>query len=147
MKTPTTAADFDEVLNVFGAVWAGGYVNEFGNPVRRTKFSHPYNYDGFVQERCGANEEANGTVWTDRLLEWDYKLTRKLIDKHFKDTGIDVGGDWWDQRPASAIQEFLRERLNMPKLRVIFVMEYCNQSSGYPVWRIDYHNPVEKAAE
>ena len=115
-------------------------VDEFGEPVKRTKHTHPYNYDGFVQERgCKVNPEmTQSTVWTDRLLEWDYKLTRDLIKKHFADTGIDVGGDWWDCRSASSIQEFLRERLERPTLEVNLVMEYCNQSSGYPVWRIDY---------
>lgn len=119
----------------------GGYVDEHDRPVRRTKHTHPYSYDGFVQERCGKNSEANGTVYTDRLLQWDYELTRKLLKKHFKDTGIDVGGDYWSARPAKAIEGFLRERLNQPELRVILVMEYCNQSNGYPVWRIDYHIP------
>ena len=120
--------------------WAAvaGFVDEHGQPVRRTKYTHPYSYDGFVQERCGPNSEVTGTVYTDRLLQWDYVLTRKLLVKHFKDTGIDEGGDYWGCRSAEAIQGFLRERLNMPTLRVILVMEYCNLSSGFPVWRIDY---------
>lgn len=33
-----------------------------------------------------------------------------------------------------------RERLSAPELRVILGMEYCNVSSGFPVWRIDYAN-------
>jgi hypothetical protein len=121
--------------------WLHPWFDEHGKQVRRTPASHPYNYDGFVQERCGANSEANGTVWTDHLLQWDYARTRALLKKHFKDTGIDVGGDYWGKRSAEAIQGFLRERLDQPELRVILVMEYCNQSSGYPTWRIDYHLP------
>ncbi len=116
-------------------------VDEHGQPVKRTRHTHPYSYDGFVQERCGENSEATSTVWTDRLLQWDYDLTRKLLKKHFADTGIDVGGDCWGSRSAAAIEGFLRERLGKPELRVILVMEYCNQATGYPVWRIDYRSP------
>lgn len=113
------------------------FIDEHGNPVKRTKNTHPYNYDGFVQERCGKNEEANGTVWTDRLLQWDYELTRRLMKKHFESQN-DKGGDWWNGRSAKSIEDFLRERLDNPTLRVILVMEYCNVSNGYPTWRIDY---------
>jgi hypothetical protein len=122
----------------FGMVNEFGYVDEHGNQVQRTKFSHPYSYDGFVQERVMENSESTGSVYTDRLLKWDYKLTRSLMKKHFKDTGIDQGGDYWDKRSAKAIQGFLRERLSSPTLKVTLVMEYCNVSNGYPVWRIDY---------
>lgn len=109
------------------------FMDEHGNSVKRTKYTHPYSYDGFVQERCGKNEEANGTVYTDRLLQWNHGLTRKLMKKHFEDDG-----DYWNLRSAKSIEEFLRERLENPTLRVILVMEYCNVSNGYPVWRIDY---------
>lgn len=136
--------DVNGVMDIF-AYGYGAFRDEHGNVVRRTKYSHPYSYDGFVQERCGENSEANSTVYTDRLLQWDYKLTRQLIQKHFADTGIDVGGDYWGARSAKAIEGFLRERLGHPELRVILVMEYCNVSSGYPVWRIDYHIPTKSA--
>lgn len=113
-------------------------VDEFGNPVSRGKHDHPYTYSGFVQERVHPNEVADGTVYTDRLLQWDYKLTRKLLTKYFDNGTTDKGGDWWNNRSASRIQEFLRERFDNPKLTVVLVMEYCNVSNGYPLWRIDY---------
>lgn len=123
--------------NEDGFVSFGG-VDEHDNPVERSKEEYPYSYDGFVQERVLPNSEATSTVYSDRLLQWDYELTRKLMKKHFKDTGIDEGGDWWNNRSAESIQGFLRERLNKPNLLVVLVMEYCNVSTGYPVWRIDY---------
>jgi len=121
--------------------WLTGFhrVDENGQPVKRSKEEYRYNYDSFVQERCGENSEINGSCYTDRLLQWDYELTRKLIKKHFADTGIDVGGDYWDQRSAESIQGFLRERFGKPNLRVILVMECCNQSTGYPLWYIGYN--------
>ena len=38
-----------------------GYVNEFGDPVERTKHTHPYSYDGFVVHINGNNEDARTT--------------------------------------------------------------------------------------
>lgn len=114
------------------------YVDEFDLPVKRTKSTHPYNYDGFVQERVHPNELSQHTVWSDRLLQWDYDKTRKLIFKHFKATGIDVGGDYYSSRTAEQIQGFLRDWYKNDKLEVTLVMDYCNQSNGYPLWRIDY---------
>ena len=109
------------------------YVDEHGRPVRRTKDQHPYAYDSFMQERVLPNSEAKGSVYSDRLLEWDYELTRRLMLKHFGENG-----DYWSRRSAADIQNFLRERLDKPDLVVCYVMECCNQSSGYPLWFIAY---------
>ena len=56
-----------------------GRVDEFDKPVKRTKQSHPYSYDGFVQWRGGPNEEATSTIYSDRLLQWDYDKHNKLF--------------------------------------------------------------------
>ena len=114
------------------------WMDEFGNAVTKTKVTHPYSYDGFVQERVHANEKATATVYTDRLLQWDFKKTRAMLKKHFWNGTTGSDGDWWNNRSAAKIQEFLRERLGMPNLEVVLVMEYCNVSNGYPLWRIDY---------
>jgi len=109
-------------------------VDEFDNPVKRTKWSHPYTYDGFIQWRGGKNEDANGTVYTDRLYQWDYKKYNKLCVKHFGNEG-----QYWDSRSPEQIEKFLQDWCEDSDLKLIFVMEYCNQSSGYPLWRFDYH--------
>lgn len=126
------------VQNDDGSVSCGP-VDIDGNIVKRTKSDHPYAYDSFVQERCGDNSEINGSCYSDRLLQDNYDLTRKLIKKHFADTGIDVGGDYWSNRSADSIQGFLRERLGKPNLRVIVVLECCNQATGYPLWFFGYN--------
>lgn len=110
-----------------------GYVDEHNNPVARPKNRFPYTYDGFVTYRNGENKECTGTVYTDRLLQQDYDKTRKLIAKHFDDKG-----DYWDVRPPEKIQSFLQEWLNEPSLKLVLIMEYCNVSNGYPVWRLDF---------
>ena len=107
-------------------------VDEHSNPVERTKREYPYSYDGFVTWRGGANKEINGTVYSDRLLQWDYKKTRELMKKHFGNEG-----DYYDKRSPEAIESFLSEYFDK-KIKLILIMEYCNVSSGYPLWRFDY---------
>ncbi len=107
-------------------------VDEYDNPVHKTKYEHPYSYDGFVTYRNGKNEEANITLYSDRLLQWDYNKTRELMKKHFGNSG-----DYYDNRSPKAIESFLAEYTNNPTLKLIFIMEYCNASNGYPVWRFD----------
>ena len=112
----------------------GHGIDENDRPVERSKAEHPYSYDSFVQERCGPNSMATATAYTDRLAQQDPELTARLMAKHLNDGH----GDWWDARPAAAIESFLRERLSLPSLKVVLVMECCNQATGNPYWRIDY---------
>lgn len=121
----------------------GGRVDEHGNPVKRTKEEYPYSYDGFVQERVHPNSKSTGTVYTDRLLQWDYTKTRKLLKKHFESIS-DKGGDYWSGRSAESIQKFLRDWFADETIVVTLVMEYCNVSNGYPTWRIDYFHENSK---
>ncbi len=121
-------------MNQTGISW--GYatrINEFGKPVERSKEEYPYSYDGFVTWRGGKNEEATSTIYSDRLLDWDYKRHDELCVKHFGDKG-----QVWYSRDSKKIEAFLRDWTGDKKLKLIFVMEYCNQSSGYPLWRFDY---------
>lgn len=97
----------------------------------RSKHEFPYSYDPILVFNCGL--PANATVYTDRLYSWDHKLHDELCKKHFGDSG-----QYWADRKPADIQEFLRERFNAPELVLCTITEYCNQSSGYPVWRLDY---------
>ncbi len=116
-------------------IYYSPYKDEFGNNVERTPATHPYSYDGYVTWRGGKNEEVTSTIYSDRLSQWDYKKTEELKMKHFGNKG-----DWFSQRRPKAIESFLRDYTENPNLKLIFIMEYCNQSSGYPLWRFDYKN-------
>lgn len=107
------------------------YQDEFGNPITRTPQTNPYSYDGFVTYRNGENKEANCTIYSDRLIRENYKLVRDLMQKHFGNQG-----DSYSQRNPKDIERFLAEYLNKD-VKIIFIMEYCNVSSGYPLWRFD----------
>lgn len=106
-----------------------------GNQVGRSKLTHPYNYDPIVQWRGGT--KANNTVYSDRLLQWNYNKHNELCRKHFGDVA-----QLWDskERTPEKIQDFLREYLDKPDLVLCVVTEYCNQSTGFPYWRFDYFN-------
>lgn len=100
----------------------------------RTKGSHPYNYDAYMQYLADDHQLLKGsTVYTDRMLQWDYEKTNNLMQKHFGNQG-----QYWDDREPEVIEAFLRDWRQDPNLRLIAVIEYCNQASGYPVWRLDY---------
>lgn len=120
-------------------------VDENGKPALRNKMQYPYTYDPFILYRFGENSEANGTAYSDHLLgnkarnkeeaEEKYKKHNDLCQKHFGDQG-----QYWDQRDPEKIEAFLRDYFESPDLKLIFVVEYCNWSTGYPVWRFDYHD-------
>ncbi len=110
----------------------GGYIDEHGNLIERTPHSHPYSYDGFVTYRDGENSETNMTLYSDRMLQQNYNKTRILLYEHFGDDG-----DYYSGRDPKVIEKFLRKWMDKPNLKLILVMQYCNQSTGYPVWRFD----------
>lgn len=112
-------------------------IDELDRPVQRDQFSHPYSYDGFVTHRAGPNSEATGTVYSDRLMQWDWKKYNVLSKKHFGNEGQNF---YLTDRTPAKIEAFLRDYNDNPKLKLVLIMQYCNQSSGYPVWRFDYND-------
>lgn len=105
------------------------------DPNRRTKQSHPYNYDPIVTFR--SNEvKANGSVYTDRLLGWDYKKHNDLCQKHWCNEG-----QYWADRSPESIEAFLRDWMEDPELVLCEVQEHCNQSSGFPLWFFSFNSP------
>jgi hypothetical protein len=110
-----------------------GPVDEHGQPVERTKQQYPYSYDGFVQWRDTNKPKANGTIYSDRLTQWDFPKYDLLCMKHFGNKS-----QYWDSREPEKIEAFLRDWCEDPELELTMVMEYCNVSNGYPCWRFDY---------
>lgn len=109
-----------------------GPVDLEGRPVQRTKQSHPYSYDGFVVMRCGPNSEINVCEYTDRLQQWDGAKYDRCRKEH-------MAGVRWDTAKPEQITAFLRDYHGDPSIRLIAVMEWCNQATGYPTWSLHYH--------
>ena len=105
-----------------------------GEAMLRTKLTHPYSYDPFLIYR--GPEVANGTVYSDRLLRWDYDKHNRLCEKHFGNRG-----QYWDDRDPAKVEAFLQDYMDAPGLKLCSITEYCNPSNGYPYWRLDYRKP------
>ncbi len=105
----------------------------------RTRLEYPYSYDPILQFKSG--EAWNGSVYTDHFTMWyGYDRVRQLQEKHFGTTS-----DYYNRFPVKQVQEFLRELMDIPELKVVRIEEHCNQSSGYPCWFIAFRKPEEAA--
>lgn len=125
--------NYEGELQENGIIRFSNYVNLDDNPVKRTPLDYPYSYDMYVTYKNGQKEDITGSRYSDRLLQWDYKLTRDLMQKHFGESG-----DIYSDREPEKIEKFLRERLNEPNLRLIAIQQECNVSNGFPVWWFGY---------
>ena len=99
----------------------------------KTKSAYPYTYDPFLiffNEK--ATQEPTGSIYTDRLLQWDYAKHNLLCRKHFGNEG-----QYWHDRDPKKIEAFLCDWTGK-KVVLIANIQYVNLSSGYPVWRLDY---------
>lgn len=103
----------------------------------RTKMTHPYSYDPFTMWR--GPDEPDGSVYTDRLFQWDHEKHDRLCMKHFGNKG-----QYWDHRDTDAIQAFLRDYLDAPNLVLCEVQEHCNQATGYPCWCFTYRKTPKR---
>lgn len=101
---------------------------------RGPPISHPYSFEGHILWRRHPNDKSQHTVWSDRLHQWDSAKYRALVNKYAKG----AGDYFWDSAKQETVVEFMREYLDKQDLEVCFLMKYCNQGSGFPVWRIDY---------
>ncbi len=102
----------------------------------RTRLTHPYSYDPFTVWG-GKNEKCNNSVYSDRMRQWDYEKYNRIGQALFN-TG-DMA--WFNTGNAKKIEQFLREYNGDNTLELTRVVEYCNVSTGYPVWRLDYYKP------
>ena len=99
-----------------------------------TKDSHPYTYDPFLiffNEK--AKQEPESSIYTDRLLEWDWAKHNELCQKHFGNQG-----QYWNDRDPKKIEAFLCDWIGK-KVTLIANIQYVNLSSGFPVWRLDFY--------
>lgn len=111
----------------------GGY-DDNGKPVERTKSEYPYSYDGIVTYR-DCDLTAKHTVYHDRLKQWDSdKYERSRMEAASTSQG-ELAGYFNDPK---VVEEMLQLYYEDDTIRLVMIMEYCNQSSGYPCWRFDY---------
>jgi hypothetical protein len=109
-------------------------VDQYGNPVEYTKQERPYGYSDFVQwRRPGTSGPGEHSVYSDRLITWDFAKHDALCLRHFGDRG-----QVWSDRAPAYIEAFLREYFGKPDLELQIIMEGCNIANGFPYWVFSY---------
>ncbi len=110
------------------------------NTPLRTPQTHPYSYDPFTVWG-GPDESCNGSVYTDRMSQWDYQKYSKLGQEVFGNQGE---MRWFTDYGPEAVEKFMRLYFGNETVKLTRIVEYCNLSTGYPLWRLDYHSePAE----
>lgn len=112
------------------------FVDLNGAPVKRTPFTHPYNYDDYVIWKDDSNfDRANDdAVYSDRLYQWDYEKYNKCCMNVFKNKGQN-----FKLRNPKDIEKFLSMYFNK-QIKLTAVVESCNQAYGNPYWVFFYKN-------
>lgn len=111
------------LINYIGDIDADGELRT------NNEYSSPYSFHEYALETRGDKSKIDQWVYSDRLLQWDYDLTRKLMKEYFGESG-----DFYDHREFDDIQDFLRDRLCASELELISIRKGCNISNGYPYY-------------
>lgn len=108
----------------------------------RTKAFHPCAYDPFtIWGDPHPSKKCNGTDYTDQLDRWDPAKYDQLAKKHYRSGESDYARPFAEYAcKGDLIQAFLRDWHDDPKLELLRVIEYCDASTGYSTWRLDYRS-------
>jgi hypothetical protein len=107
------------------------HIDEFGKQVEKTPHEYPYSYDGYVLDRLLPNDEINTTLYSDRLIH-QYPNFSGLKKEIMGD-----GGHTFYNFDNEKLELFLQKLIKNDTLKLGLIMQYCNVSSGYPLWRFD----------
>ena len=83
-------------------------------------------------------KEVNGD-YSDRLFQFDSAKYDRCCMSAFGNKG-----QYFGDRDPKAIQQFLSLYHERPQLRLEYVIEGCNPSSGYPYWVFGWSDQGEK---
>ena len=109
------------------------YVDLKGRLVKRTPWSHPYNYDSFVLYKSPDYKDVNYcTEYSDRLYKRNWKKFNECCEAVFGNHG-----QLFDERSPEDINKFLNMYLEYP-VKLTAVLNCCNQSSGFPYFCFIY---------
>ena len=107
---------------------------------KRSKQEWGYSYDEFMQWQArgfefagyGAHKEITG-AYSDRLFQFDSDKYDSCCLTVFSNKG-----QYWGNRAPRKIEAFLQLYFGCPELKLKYVIEGCNPSSGYPYWVFGY---------
>jgi hypothetical protein len=78
-------------------------------------------------------QKSTDTVYSDRLMQWDFAKHDELCQKHFGNKG-----QIWSSREPEKIEAFLRDYTGNQNIVLCRVEELENKHNGYPYWRFDF---------
>ena len=121
-------------MDIYGYETEKRYIDLNGNVVKRTPFSHPYNYDEFVvwKKEGSNNIERESAVYSDRLWEWNHEKYDKCCQEVFKDNG-----QQFNNRNPDAVEKFLSLYFEKEVI-LTAIVQGCNRSSGFSYWIFYY---------
>lgn len=105
-----------------------------GNMVKKTQSRYPYSYDTFIMAGEANIEPTDSACYSDRLMQWDFKLHDKCLTEVFGDTG-----QFWSQRGFEDTEKFLQLYFKNTSIKLIRILQGCNASNGYPFWVFEYN--------
>lgn len=124
----------ETIMDIYGYETEKRYIDLNGNVVKRTPFSHPYNYDEFVvwKKEGSNNIERESAVYSDRLWEWNHEKYDKCCQEVFKDNG-----QQFNNRNPDAVEKFLSLYFEKEVI-LTAIVQGCNRSSGFSYWIFYY---------
>jgi hypothetical protein len=127
-------SDFLYDVDYFENLRFSRYIDMNGNPVKKDKFKCPYSYDEFVlyDNRTKECSENTQTVYSDRLMQWDYDKFNRCCMNVWENQG-----QYFDNRQPKDIEKFLSLYLGKD-INLTLMLEGCNVSNGYPYWVFFY---------
>lgn len=98
----------------------------------KSKYSHPYSYSPIIifGEDNGKEQEC---VYSDRMFQWDYEKTEKLLMKYFGKPS-----QYFNDKDPAIVEKFLQERFGYHNLKLLMIVEWCNVATGYPLWSFHF---------
>jgi len=111
-----------------------GITNLAGEIVKRTKWEYPYSYDPFLTWKNNFIKNKSNAVYSDRLMQWDFKKFNKCCKKVWGNEG-----QYFYNREPEDIEKFLNLYWSK-EIKLTTIEEGCNVSSGYPIWIFYYED-------
>jgi len=122
----------ESILIDHNGCYVSGITNLAGEIVERTKGEYPYNYDAFLIWKGNYIKGKSDVVYSDRLMQWDYKKFNKCCNEIW-----DNEGQYFSNRNPKDIEKFLSLYWDK-EIVLTAIEECCNVSNGYPIWIFYY---------
>lgn len=149
LNFPGFDRDGDDLYERFGSE----HRDVEGNKIERTKREYPYSFSDYVRYINGKYrgqtkpfsiklEEGKQfhTAYSDRMGGWD----RDHFDACFKEQ-LPIGSGGMRHGNPSMIEKFLKAYFRDENLELVKIVDCCNHSSGFEIFRFDFiYTPPKK---